>query len=228
MNAMRRPAGDQDGKYASAESLVRRVTSEPSGFIVHISPATNAMRPPEDCASAAVWVNGVAPPNAANRASSAASAARWILRGLFLLTWRRSPLGAGRSAARGAFAAPPVLILSCGLANQSCGDRLRRILSAAVKPSGPNRNSMFAAAVPGAAPDAGRLQGPLPPFSSSGGGGGGSSASSITVTRISLFSLYSRSMSLPKYHSSLPWKTNCPASFARLVNVTARCLPDRI
>ena len=81
MNAMRPPSGDQDGNQSCAELLVRRVTSEPSAFIVYISqfPSlsdANAMRPPgDDCASAAFWVNGVAPPNAANRASSAASAA---------------------------------------------------------------------------------------------------------------------------------------------------------
>ena len=59
-------------------------------------------------------------------------------------------------------------------------------------------------------------------------GGVGVGVGSVTITRMSLFSLYIRSRSLPKYHSRRPWKTNWPASFALLVNVTARCFPDPI
>ena len=101
---------------------------------------------------------------------------------------------------------------------------------------------MFAAAVPGGTAEGG--QGSQKPPQSSGGGGGGGGrtvavgggtgvfvgvgASSVTVTRMSLFSLYIRERSSPKYHSIRPWKTNVPDSFALLVNVTARCFPEAI
>lgn len=100
---------------------------------------------------------------------------------------------------------------------------------------------MFAAAVPGATAEEGQGGLHMPPQGSGVGGvrtitvavggtgvfvgGGGASA---TVTRMSLLSLYIRARSFSKYHSIRPWKTNCPASFALLVKITARWSPEAI
>ena len=99
-------------------------------------------------------------------------------------------------------------------------------------------SSMFAAAVPGGTAEAGRPQTP-PPLGGVGNGGRGTGTvgggtgvfvgvggGSVTITRMSLFSLYIRERSSPKYHSIRPWKVDDPASFALLVKITARWAPE--
>ena len=97
---------------------------------------------------------------------------------------------------------------------------------------------MFAAAVPGGVAEGqGGLH--MPPQGPVGVGGGRTitvgggtgvfvGVGSVTITRMSLFSLYIRERSSPKYHSIRPWKVDDPASFALLVKITARWAPEAI